>query len=89
MPSCLRLEREFTYTFGGCTLVPGLAGSYLSRLGAVMRDRVNVLYFDTPFTLNSNLAKLAAYADELRDVALRALEEEVVLVVVYSVYHSN
>ena len=40
------LDREFTYPFGGCTLVRGLEGSYLSRLGAVMRDRVNVLYFD-------------------------------------------
>jgi hypothetical protein len=83
------LDREFTYTFGGCTLVRGLEGSYLSRHGAVMRDRVNVLYFDTPFSLRSNLSKLATYADELREVAMQALEEEVVLVVIYSVYHSN
>jgi hypothetical protein len=83
------LDREFTYTFGGCTLVRGLEGSYLSRLGVVMRDRVNVLYFDTPFSLKSNVAKFAAYADELREVAMRALEEEVVLVVIYPVYHSN
>lgn len=27
------LDREFTYTFGGCTIIRGLDGSYLSRLG--------------------------------------------------------
>lgn len=83
------LDREFTYTFGGCTVVRGLEGSYLSRLGAVMRDRINLLYCDTPFTLQSNLDKLSTYADKLREVAFRALDEEVVLVAIYSVYHSH
>jgi hypothetical protein len=83
------LDEELTYTFGGCTVVRGLEGSYLSRLGAVMRDRINLLYCDTPFALDSNFDTVAAYADKLREVAFRALEEEVVLVVVYSVYHSH
>jgi hypothetical protein len=83
------LEREFTFAFGGCTLVRGLEGSYLSRLGSVMRDRVNLLYSDTPFALDTNFATLAAYADELRDAGLRALEEEAVLITVMPVYHAE
>jgi hypothetical protein len=67
----------------------GLEGGYLSRLGVVMRDRVNLLYCDTPFSIKANHSKLAVYADELREVALRALEEEVVLVVVSTVYHAQ
>jgi hypothetical protein len=38
------LEQEFTYTFGGCTLIRGLEGHYLSRLGLRIRDRINLLY---------------------------------------------
>ena len=32
------LQREFTFAFGGCSLVRGLEGSYLSRLGDEMHD---------------------------------------------------
>ena len=35
------LNQEFTYTFGGCTIVRGLDGSYLSRLGLRIRDHIN------------------------------------------------
>ena len=83
------LEREFTYTFGGCTLVRGLEGSYLSRLGTVMRDRVNLLYTDTAFAFEANFATLSEYADALRDAALQALEEEAVLIAVFPLYHAD
>ncbi len=83
------LESEFAHTFGGCTVVRGLAGSYLSRLGSVIHDQVNLLYTDTSFSCATNLAGIADYADELRDVAFRALNEEAILVVVYPVYHSR
>ena len=53
-------EREFTYAFGGSTLVGGLEGCYLSRAGSVMRDRVNLLYSDTPFTFEANFATPSA-----------------------------
>jgi hypothetical protein len=33
------LNQEFTYTFGGCTIIRGLDGSYLSNLGIRMQDR--------------------------------------------------
>ena len=42
------LDREFTYAFGGCTIVRDLAGSYLSRHGLILKDRINLLFTDTP-----------------------------------------
>jgi hypothetical protein len=83
------LEREFTYAFGGCTLVRGLEGSYLSRLGTVIRDGVNLLYSDTPFAFEANFATLSEYADELGTAALRSLDEEAILVAVFPVYHAQ
>lgn len=80
-------EREFTYSFGGCTLMSGLEGSCLSRLGSVMRDRVNLLYTDTPFTFETNFATLSSYADKLRLAALNALEEEAILIAVHPLFH--
>jgi hypothetical protein len=83
------LEREFTYAFGGCTLVRGLEGSYLSRRGIVMRDRIDLLYSDTPFSLTSHLPVLSHYVDELRDAAFQALDEEAILIAVFPVHHGE
>lgn len=63
-------------------------GSYLSNLGSAIRDRVNLLYTDTPFSFNTNLDILSQYTDELRDAAFQALDEEAILVAVYPVYHA-
>jgi hypothetical protein len=70
------LEEEFTYTFGGCTTVRGLEGNYLSRLGLRMRDRINLVYTDTPFAFEENFDLVSRYADELREAAFEALDEE-------------
>lgn len=43
------LTREFTYTFGGCTIIGGLDGSYLSQAGLHIQDRINLIYTDTPY----------------------------------------
>jgi hypothetical protein len=83
------LEQEFTYTFGGCTTVRGLEGNYLSQLGQRMRDRINLVYSDTLFACEENFAQLSRYADELRQAALEALEEEAVLVAIFKVYHAE
>jgi hypothetical protein len=56
------LVREFTYTFGGSTLVRGLEGSYLSRAGSVMHDHINLLYADASFAFTGNFATLSLYA---------------------------
>ena len=54
-----------------------------------MRDRINLVYTDTPFAFEANFDRLSRYADELRDAAFEALEEEAVLVVVFKAYHAT
>jgi hypothetical protein len=83
------LEREFTYTFGGCTIVHGLDGSYLSKAGSQIQDRINLIYTDTPYTFEENLETISTYADKVIDAAFRALEEEAILVAVIKVYHAE
>ncbi|MBI1814447.1 MAG: hypothetical protein HYR72_05680 [Deltaproteobacteria bacterium] len=83
------LDREFAHTFGGATIIRGLDGSYLSRLGTQIRDRINLIYTDTPFGLRAHHEAIARYANHLRDAAAAALEEEAVLVVVIAVYHAE
>ena len=84
-----RLEREFTYAFGGCTLIRSLSGSYLSHLGLPVQDRVHLLYTDTPFSFEAGFARLSRYTDAVRETAFEALEEEAILVVALRVYHSD
>ncbi len=82
-------EQEFTYTFGGCTIIHGLSGSYLSLLGFSISDRVNLLYTDAPFAFGDTAELLSRYTDELRDAAFQSLNEEAILVVAWPVYHSE
>lgn len=82
------LDQEFTYTFGGCTIIRGLDGSYLSQAGFKLQDRVTLIYTDTPYGFQENFEIISKYADKLRDAAFQALEEEAMLVVVHQVYHS-
>lgn len=51
------LGQEFTYTFGGCTTVRGLEGNYLCKLGLQIRDRINLVYTDTPFAVEETFAR--------------------------------
>ena len=83
------LEQEFTHTFGGSTVVRGLRGSYLSRLGSAMRDRVNLIYSDLPLSLQGDRELISRYADYIRDATPAALNEEAVLVAVIEVYHAQ
>ena len=83
------LEQEFTYTFGGCTILRGLEGNYLSRLGERMRDRINLIYTDTPFPFEAHFSLISRYTDQLREAAFGALQEEAVLIVAFKVYHSE
>ena len=82
-------EREFSYTFGGCTVVRGLEGSYLSRTGQVVRDRLNIIYADWGQSIDEHFPTISRYADTLRGIAFAGLEEEVVLIAVHGVYHSE
>jgi hypothetical protein len=83
------LEREFSFTFGGCTIVHGLDGRYLSQAGDVVHDRVNLIYTDAPFSLRGRRDSVARYAGELKAAAFEALEEEAVLVAVSVIFHSE
>ncbi len=83
------LDRELTYTFGGSTIIRGLDGSYLSRAGRIIRDRINLIYTDTPFTFSDHLEQLSRYTDELRSAAAEALDEEAILVAAYGIHHSE
>lgn len=76
-----------TYAFGGCTIVRGLEGSYLSTLGEAVRDRVNLIYTDTPYGFQEHRELIRRYAEALRNAVFQALEEEAVLVVAHPVYH--
>ena len=82
------LQQEFTYTFGGCTIIQGLHGSYLSDAGFPMEDRINLIYTDASIRFGQSLSALSAYTDKLRQAAFVALEEEAVLVVASRVFHS-
>ena len=81
-------EREFLDTFGGCTVIKGIKGRYLSAEGKTGTDKIVLLYADTPFEFRKNRAALSKYTDELREVAFRATDEESILIVVHEIYHS-
>lgn len=83
------LVREFTYTFGGCTSVSDLAGSYLSRHGLIIQDPIRLVFTDTTLLLTEDLERISHYADHLRQSAFLAVNEEAILVVAFPVYHSE
>jgi len=83
------LTEEFTYAFGGCTIIRGLAGSYLSQADSPVQDRITLICTDTPYSFGENFDTVSTYADKLNRAALAALEEEAILVVVSEVYHSQ
>jgi hypothetical protein len=69
------LEEEFTYAFGGASIVRGLEGSYLSESGERIPDRINIVYSDLPVALSTNFEIIAAYVGELKKVSMEALSE--------------
>jgi hypothetical protein len=81
-------EQEFTHAFGGCTILRGIDGNYLSNAGAIVPDRINLIYTDLPFSLTVNLDAISKYADKIKQAAFDALEEEAVLVVVTQIFHA-
>ncbi len=83
------LTQEFTYTFGGCTIIHGLDGSYLSEAGSPIQDRINLIYTDTPYAFEENFATIASYADKVKAAVNTALDEEAVLIAVAKIYHAQ
>ena len=83
------LTQEFTYTFGGCTIIHGLDGSYLSEAGSLIQDRINLIYTDTSYSFEENVEIISAYAEKLKAAAFAALEEEAILVAAMKIYHAH
>jgi 3'-phosphoadenosine 5'-phosphosulfate sulfotransferase (PAPS reductase)/FAD synthetase len=83
------LAQEFTYAFGGCTIVSGLDGSYLSQAGLQIQDRINLIYTDTPYGFDENFEIISTYADKLKAAVNTALAEEAVLIAVAKIYHAE
>jgi hypothetical protein len=83
------LTQEFTYTFGGCTIIRGLDGSYLSQAGLQIQDRINLIYTDTPYAFEENFEIVSTYADKLKGAVNTALAEEAVLITVAKIYHAG
>ena len=83
------LTTEFTYSFGGCTIVRGLDGTYLSQAELPIQDRINLIYSDTPYGFNENFETVSTYVEELNRAAHAALQEEAIFIVVSQVYHSE
>lgn len=81
------LERELTYTFGGCTVIRALDGNYRSRAGLRIQDRINLIHTDAPLPLGESVGSLSRYTDELKRAAFEALTEEAVLVAIFQAYH--
>ncbi|MDQ2730066.1 MAG: hypothetical protein M3Y56_00265 [Armatimonadota bacterium] len=83
------LDEEFMYTFGGATIVRNLSGSYLSTFGLRMVYTISLIYTDTSFPFEEYFGRVSRYADEIKNAAFEALQEEAVLVVALKVYHSE
>ena len=81
-------EQEFLETFGGATVIRDIKGLYLSASGKTDSDKINLIYADTPFDFDKHFTALSKYADELRQAALEASDEESILIVVHEIYHS-
>ena len=81
-------EYEFTYTFGGCTIVRGLEGSYLSKFGNRITDRINLIYSDVALALSLDFALVAGYVREVKRASIDALNEEDVMIAVTQIYHA-
>jgi hypothetical protein len=69
----IALDREFTFTFGGCTIIRGLDGSYLSQAGLKMQDKINIVYTDMPLALGRNLTRISRYVEFLSSAAYDAV----------------
>lgn len=79
---------ELTYAFGGCSVID-IDGKYQSTDGLILRDKINLLFTDTPFLWQRDRLILEQYAERIRGIVKRVLEEEQsILVAVYPVYHA-
>jgi hypothetical protein len=79
---------EFSYSFGGCTVLEYVAGYYLDRRGDIVDDRINIIYTDTPLSLPKQRRLVGVYITELMGfLKTHLFQEEAILITVSSVSH--
>ena len=85
-----QFQQEFTYTFGGCSVISGLDGQYRSEVdGATIVDRVHLLFVDTDLEYDPHQEQVTRYLHALYRTAYEALDEEAILISVYPIAHVN
>jgi hypothetical protein len=85
-----QLQQEFTYSFGGCSVISGLEGQYRSDANeSTIVDRVHLLFVDTDLEYDPHQEELTQYLHHLYRAAYEALDEEAILISVYQVAHVN
>ena len=85
------LIREFTELRGGCTVLENTGGYYLSEANQIIDDRVSIVYCDFPVRWNKKAEhdEVLQYCVGLQAFLLNNLYEEAVLLVAYSVAHTQ
>ena len=81
-------EREFLSTFGGCTVISSIKGLYLSSSSEIAHDEVDLVYTDTPFSLETHMKEISEYTGSLKELTVSITGEESVLIVVQEIYHA-
>jgi hypothetical protein len=82
------LVLEFSYSFGGCTILEDVSGYFLDRRGDVVLDRINIIYSDTPLELPKRQSLVESYIKGLMSfIQERLYREEVILITAQSVMH--
>ena len=80
------MRHEMTWAFGGCSIIPGVRGTYRSTINSIIEDKVNILYTDLPFSLEKHFDLVSKYADTLHRAVANALDEETILVTLTKIY---
>lgn len=84
-----RLQSEFTYTFGGCTVISA-TGRFLAANGTIARDKISILFTDIPLEIQRDRLVIVRFTERLRSAVQESLQrEEAVLVSVHPVYHDE
>ena len=74
---------------GGCTIIGGLDGNYLSKAGLHIQDRINLVYTDMLYAFEANFEIISTYADRLKTGAFAALEEDSILALLHRISYKQ
>lgn len=84
-----RLQSEFTYTFGGCTVISA-TGRFPAANGRIVVDKISILFTGIPLEIQKDRLVIVRFTARLRSAVQAALQrEEAVFVSVHTVYHDE